>query len=159
MPLISWNPKYSVNFRFHPSISFHEAYFDYGYLKNDLPERREYRWEATYLNFPLQVKLNTKRLNNFGAYALTGFQYSRNLVNQEKVEQTIQNPVVKTLANDFAFNVGGGFDFFLPYFKFGIELKMISGVRNVLIQDHSFYTNPLESLRTRSFWISLTFEG
>ena len=159
MPLISWNPKYTFNLRFHPSISFHEAYFDYAYRKNDILEQREYRWEATNLNFPIQFKLNTKRLHNFGAYALGGFQYSRNLVDQNKVQQTPNNPIVKTNPNDFAFNVGGGFDFFLPYFKFGLELKLVSGVRNVLVQDNTFFTNPLESLRTRSFWISFTFEG
>ncbi len=159
VPMISWNPAYSFNLRFHPSLSFHETLFDYTYERNGGLDNKTFRWEATNVNFPIQFKLNSKRMNNFGAYSMGGLMYSRNLINQEKVEQNLSSPILKTKPNDFSFNVGGGFDFFLPYFKFGIEIKMISGITDILIQDNTFFSSPLQSLRSQSWWISLTFEG
>jgi hypothetical protein len=55
--------------------------------------------------------------------------------------------------------VGGGLDFFLPYFKFGCELKLSHGIPNVLIQDNSMYSSPIDQLRTKTWLFSLTFEG
>ena len=50
-------------------------------------------------------------------------------------------------------------DLFLPFFKFAIEGKFQFGTRNVLIPDDSIYARPLEQLKTRTFVISLCFEG
>jgi hypothetical protein len=55
--------------------------------------------------------------------------------------------------------VGGGVDMFLPYFKFGLELKMGIGLPNVLIDDNTRFSAPLESLRTKTYMLSFTFEG
>ena len=79
------------------------------------------------LNFPILLKANTKRINNFAAYALTGLSYSYDLASQEDVEQSTTEPIVKLKKHDFAYHVGGGFDFYLPYFKFGIEIKLTNG--------------------------------
>ena len=67
--------------------------------------------------------------------------------------------IVKIGKNDWAYEVGGGFDFFLPYFKFGIELKQSFGLPNVLIQDNTEFSTPLHSLRSNVFMLSFTFEG
>jgi len=50
-------------------------------------------------------------------------------------------------------------DFFLPYFKFSIQVKTELGLRNVLVPDLSKFASPLEYLRTRSFVVSFCFEG
>jgi hypothetical protein len=55
--------------------------------------------------------------------------------------------------------LGAGVDIFLPFFKFSIEGKFELGNRNILIQDDSRYSAPLQSLKTRSFILSLCFEG
>ncbi|MDA0973735.1 MAG: PorT family protein, partial [Bacteroidetes bacterium] len=60
---------------------------------------------------------------------------------------------------DYLINAGGGFDFFLPYFKFGIEFKMAYGLNNLLIQDGTSFSTPIESLKSRNFVLSFTFEG
>jgi hypothetical protein len=66
---------------------------------------------------------------------------------------------VKAERNDFAVEFGGGFDFFLTYFKFGIDLRMAVGVPNLLVPENTQFSNPLESLRSRTFMVTLTFEG
>ena len=79
-------------------------------------------------------------------------------------EKDVKNEIadqilVKTDNNDFAVEFGGGVDFFLQYFKFGIELKMAVGVKNLLIPEATQFSNPIESLRSRTLLISFTFEG
>lgn len=157
----SWDIHETVHLRFVPSISFQERLFTYQYYDLDKKEylTRDNRLESTYLDFPLMLKLRTKRINNFAAYALGGFQYSLDLASQKDVDQSLGDPIVKIQQHDWAYQVGGGFDFWLPYFKFGIELKLSNGIKNVVIQDNTFFMDPLASLKTQVWWFSLTFEG
>ncbi len=159
LPLVSWNIHPTVHLRLLPSLTFHETVFDYTFLKNGRNENKITRTQPTLLNFPLVVKINTKRINNFVGYALGGFGYSYDLASQSDVDQTLGAPIVKLQKHDFQYHVGGGFDFFLPYFKFGLEIKLTNGVKNLLIQDETFFSAPLESLKSQVWWFSLTFEG
>ena len=118
-----------------------------------------YRTEPVNLNFPIFVNMNTKRLNNFSAYAFGGAGSSLDLSSQTDVAQSIKNPILNIKQHDFTNNVGGGFDFYLPYFKLGIEIKTTQGINNLLIQDNTFFAAPLESLKSRMWWFSITFEG
>ena len=101
----------------------------------------------------------TKRINNFAAYGIGGFQYSLDLASQKDVDQSLGESIVKIKQHDWQYQVGGGFDFWLPYFKFGLELKISNGIKNVTIQDDSFFMSPLASLKSKVWWFSLTFEG
>ena len=159
LPLISWNINSVIHLRTIPSLTFHDTEFSYSYRKNGLKKTKSTRTQPTLLNFPLLLKLNTKRLNNFAAYALGGFSYSYDLASQEDVDQSLGDPIIKLKKHDYAYHVGGGFDFFLEYFKFGIEIKLTNGIRNLLIQDDTFFTSPLQSLKSQVWWFSITFEG
>lgn len=159
LPLISWNIHSTFHLRTIPSLTFHDTEFLYSYWKNGERETKSTRSQPTLLNFPLLIKANTKRINNFSAYALGGFSYSYDLASQEGVDQTISEPIIKLKKHDFAYHVGGGFDFFLPYFKFGVEIKLSNGVKNLLIQDDTFFSSPLQSLKSQIWWFSITFEG
>lgn len=155
----SWNIHETLSLRFVPSLSFQERLFQYTYVKKGVQKIAETNLESTTLDFPLMLKLRTKRLTNFAAYAIGGMQYSLDLASQKDVDQSIGDPVVKMQQHDFAYQVGGGFDFWMPYFKFAIELKLSNGIKNVIIQDNTFYMNPLGSLKTKVWWFSITFEG
>ena len=117
------------------------------------------RTQPTLINFPLLIKLSTKRLTNFSAYALSGFSYSIDLASQKDVDQTLSEPIIKLKQHDYAYHVGGGFDFYMPYFKFGIDIKLTNGINNLLIQDNTFFSKPLSSLKSHIWWFSITFEG
>lgn len=149
----------TLSLRFVPSLSFQERLFQYSYIKKGEQEMKETRLESTTLDFPLMLKLRTKRLSNFAAYAIGGFQYSLDLASQKDVDQTLGDPIVKIKQHDFAYQVGGGFDFWMPYFKFAIEIKLSNGIKNVIIQDHTFFMDPLSSLKTKVWWFCITFEG
>jgi hypothetical protein len=157
--IASWDIHESVHIRFIPSISFQERFFSYTFYEDKVLKRKENRLESTYLDFPLLLKLRSKRLNNFAAYAIGGLQYSLDLASQKDVEQSDVDPIVKIKQHDWQYQVGGGFDFWLPYFKLGLELKVSNGIRNVAIQDNTFFMAPLASLKSKVWWFSITFEG
>ena len=157
--IASWNIHETFSMRFVPSLCFQERLFQYDYIKKGQIKTRENRLESTTLDFPILFKLRTKRLGNFAAYAITGFQYSLDLASQKDVDQSLGDPIVKIQQHDYAYQVGGGFDFWMPYFKFAIELKLSNGIKNVMIQDNTFFMDPLSSLKTKVWWFSITFEG
>jgi len=155
----SWNINQNIHFRFVPSLSFQERVFSYSYKDKGELETKASRLESTTLDFPLMLKLRTKRINNFAAYFLTGIQYSLDLATQSKTAIDMNDPIMKMKQHDFAYQFGGGFDFFMEYFKLGLELKLSNGLRDVNIYDNTFFTSPITSLKTKVWWFSVTFEG
>ncbi len=159
-PLASLNFNKNFSLRFIPDISFQDRRLEYTFQRgNGKKETLIRRVESTFINLPLNLKMRTDRVNNFAAYALVGYQYSIDMASQKDVDNTGTGAVVKIKRLDQALQVGGGVDFFLPYFKFGIELKLSRGLHNVLIQDNTMFSSPIDQLRTRVFILSFTFEG
>ena len=114
-----------LRLRFIPTLSFQERLLRYTFEDTVLnkDEIGEERVNSTNLDFPLMLQFITKRLNNFAAYVLVGGQYSIDLQSQEKASQNYIDPYIKIKRNDVQGQIGGGLEFFAPYFKFGIELK------------------------------------
>jgi hypothetical protein len=55
--------------------------------------------------------------------------------------------------------MGMGFDVFLRYVKFAIELKMNFGLLDLKVDDPDIYISSFEYLHSRTFMLSFTFEG
>jgi hypothetical protein len=158
--IASWNITPNVHLRFLPGLSFQDRALEYLYIQNDGKERVTKRTESVFLDFPLILKLRTDRIGNFAPFALIGGKISRDMQSQEEVNQQLTNDFILRLeSSNSSIDIGAGVDIFLPFFKFSIEGKFELGRRDVLIQDESLYSSPLESLKTRSFIISLCFEG
>jgi hypothetical protein len=159
--LASFNPIKNVNLRFVPGLSFQDRGLNYTFLA-DAGKVETYlkRTESVWLQFPVMLKLRTNRVGNFAAYGLIGGSYGIDMQSQKDVDEAVAGKiVVKLEKTDITLDAGGGFDFFLPYFKFGIELKTGFGMKNVLIQEGNQFTDPISNLRTRTFVFSLCFEG
>lgn len=157
----SLNMTKNISVRFLPTLSFEGRVLNYVFYETpDSTSFFEKRIESTYIDFPVNLKFRTDRLKNFAAYFVVGARYRLNMQSEKDVKNEVADDIiVKTDDNDFAVEFGGGFDFFLPYFKFGIELKMATGLTNILVPETTQFSNPIESLRTKTFLISLTFEG
>ena len=57
------------------------------------------------------------------------------------------------------YTAGVGIDYYLEYFKFGIELKSSFGMKNMLIPEEQKPTsNVIDGYKTQIFYITLTFE-
>lgn len=153
-----------LSLRFLPGISPKDRTLEYTFLNplGSQPEVSTFtkRVESFYVEFPLFLKYRTDRINNFAAYVIAGGKFALDLQSQKQVNNSLdQDIVIKTEDREWAAAYGGGFDFFLPYFKFGIELRHEVGINNILIDDGTRFDAPLRSLRSRNFVLSLTFEG
>lgn len=116
--------------------------------------------ESTYLDFPLLFKYRSARLNNFAAYIIAGGKYSIDLASNEDVKnEDIDESIIKLKRNTYAAEVGIGTDFFLPYFKFALELKMSYSLDDALIHDNTELSNPIEKIVPKMFFLTLLFEG
>lgn len=153
----------TLRLRFIPSLSFQERILTYQFRDavdtTLLLEPEVERVESTNLDFPLLLKYRTLRYNNFAAYIIGGAQYTLDLQTKANSSQSLKNPFIKINQHDFQGQIGAGLDFFLPYFKFGIELKMSHSFNNVLIQDNTVISSPIDRLQNRVWWFSITFEG
>lgn len=159
--LASFNPIKNVNLRFVPGLSFQDRGLNYTFLTADNKvETFLKRTESVWLQFPLALKLRTNRVGNFAAYALLGGSYGIDMQSQKDVDEAVAGKiVVKLEKTDMTLDAGGGVDIFLPFFKFGIEMKTCFGIHNVLIQENNQFTDPISKIRTRTFVLSLCFEG
>lgn len=155
----SWDISEVFHIRFLPSLSFQEREFRYKTLLNNELITESTRLESVFLDFPLMLKLRTKRINNFAAYGIAGMQYSIDLSTQADVNTVPGERIMKMKRSDFAAQFGGGFDFFMAYYKFAIEIKISNGLSDLLIQEQTYFSAPLNSLRTKVWWFTITFEG
>lgn len=149
-----------ITLRFIPNLSFAERNLEYSFEGFDTIVRKK-SIESTFLNFPLNIKLRSKRVENFGAYIVAGGSYSLDLASKRKsVTSTDPNEqIVKLKRDDFGYEVGAGAEFYFEYFKFAIEGKLSIGTRDLLIHDNTVYSNSIDKLNSKVFLVSITFEG
>ncbi|TND09321.1 MAG: protein-translocating porin PorT [Bacteroidetes bacterium] len=149
-----------LTLRFVPDLAFGQRNLEYHFEGTTDTFTIQKKIESTFLDFPLSLKLRSKRLGNFAAHMIGGGHYTLDLASQKDVQNNIPGQeVVKIRKHDFGVHAGAGVDFILPYFKFGIEFKAMLGTRNLLIRDETVYSRALDNLRSKVFLISLTFEG
>jgi hypothetical protein len=86
-----------------------------------------------------------------------GIKYSIDMVSQAKVKNKDKD-VIKLNRNDYGYEVGVGFDFYLSYFKFSPEIKMYNGLTNLLVPEATPFADPMQALYAKTFLISFTFE-
>jgi hypothetical protein len=149
----------NLNLRFIPSLSFGDrnVYYDIYYPSRDTIYNVKKTAESTFLDFPLLFKYKTNRVTNFRAYVLFGGKYSFDLASQAKKKHD-DELTLKLLPHDVTAEIGVGFDFYLEYFKFSLELRMSYGLIDVIKREDTPYVNSIESLRSKMFWVSFNFE-
>ncbi len=149
----------NFDLRFMPTLSFGERKLNYkiNLLSQDSVISRDKRVESTFLEFPLLLKFKSARLNNGRAYLIGGVKPVIDLASQDKVDDKGEK-ILKLKRNDINYEIGFGFDFYSQYFKFTPEFKMSYGLKNLLVQDNNLYTLGLQSIHSKAFYLSFTFE-
>ena len=100
------------------------------------------RLESSFLEFPLLLKLKGDRLNNVRPYVIGGFNYRYDLAAKKDFDD--EKPVyIRIKRSDLYYELGAGLDFYLPYFKLSVELKMSNGMRDVLVKDYCSGTSAI----------------
>jgi len=153
-----------LTLRFLPDLSFAERHLDYFIYSQVTQTTNDFTKtiESTLLDFPLDLKLRSARVNNFAAYVVAGGKYSIDLASQKDVNNanlSAGQQVVKLNRNDIGYEMGAGTEFYLPYFKFAIEGKLSLGFKNLLINDGTIFANAIDKLYSKMFLLSFTFEG
>jgi len=143
-----------LNLRFIPALSFAERSLKYLMIK-DLEMKKTV--ESTYLDFPIQLKFKTDRINDCRFYTLGGFKYSVDMISNAKARRAEGR--LKTGRHSFFVEYGTGLDFYFQYFKFSLEIKISNGMNNTMVPEpDKLYASVLEKLYPRTFLFSLHFE-
>lgn len=148
--------------RFTPNLAFSSRFIDYTFNSFEGPKVFEKQIESTLINFPFGIKYKSRRVNNFSAYILVGAAYSMDLASNSNAENTateLKDIIVSIKRDDYMGEIGFGTDFYLEYFKFGIEIKMSYGIKDLLDHDNTPFSDPIDKLKSKMFLLSFTFEG
>lgn len=151
-----------LDLRFIPSLSFGERKLNYSFerFESDTTFNQSVTKSirSTHIDLPLYVKYKSKRANNIRAYILGGVKYTFDLAANSKKNLEANDEKLILAKHDLLIEAGGGFDFYFPYFKFGVELKMSYGLNNLLVSEPNVYTDGIDRLNSKLFQISFTFE-
>lgn len=149
-----------ASLRFIPALAFSTRSLHYSFKSSKGSITRKKTIESTYIDFPLDVKLKSARLNNFRAYLLLGGKYSIDIASQKDVNSDlVSDAIVKLRKNDIYYSIGIGFDFYRQYFKFSPELKFCFGLRDLLIKENNVFAKSIDRITSKIIDISFTFES
>ena len=115
--------------------------------------------ESVYGEIPIELKFRAKRYTNFRPYLTAGACWGFDFASLRKNKNNNDESIIRLNAIDLRYTAGVGFDFFLRYVKFAIELKMAFGLIDLKVMDDDYYTQSTNSLLSRTFMLSFTFEG
>ena len=107
------------------------------------------------------MKFKGSRLNNVRPYLIGGLNYRYDLAGKKEYDD--EKPVYLRLRrSDLYYEFGSGLDFYLPYFKLSVELKVSTGLRDVLVHDpynsYPQYSKAIEKMRSQIWIIAFHFE-
>ena len=153
-----------LGLRFLPGLDFATRRTVFTHVPEVEDNKTENFNESVYITMPLMMKYKAQRINNFRPYITAGpclkydFQNHRS-INPDKAIYFRTKPV------DVFLETGLGFDFYLPYFKFGVELRLSLGLTDVLVKKYDtknpgyeMYTDALKKVRARMFTVCFNFE-
>ena len=115
--------------------------------------------ESVYGELPFDFKFRAQRWHNFRPYLTLGGSYGFDFASLRNNKNNNDQSIIRLNTSDLRYTTGIGFDFYLRYVKFAIELKMSFGMLDLLIPDDDIYTLSTNSLKSRTFMLGFTFEG
>ncbi len=118
----------------------------------------ERRIESILIDVPLSVKYKSERLGNWRFYLIGGGKYSYDLASDEHSIQNPIDPFVALRQQTYSWEVGAGFDLYLPYFKMSPEIRLSRTLGNVLVPDTTFYTRMIRRLESSMISVVVQFE-
>ncbi len=155
----NFRPGKYFDFRFLPGVSFGQR--NVRYYKDGLVYNERQRLESSFLEFPCLVKYKGDRLNNVRPYVIGGINYRYDLAGKKEYDD--EKPIYLRLKrSDLYYEFGAGLDFYLPYFKFSVELKMSNGFRDVVVHQpapgYPQYADAIERMRSQIWILAFHFE-
>jgi hypothetical protein len=116
-------------------------------------ERRQI--ESSFLEFPVEFKYKSDRVDNYRLYVLGGLKYSLDLASDQDVDD---DRVFKITEDNYAYELAFGIDIYFEYFKFSPQIRASFGFTNSRVGDGTFLVQGINTLQTRALLINFTFE-
>ncbi|NCI47503.1 PorT family protein [Sediminibacterium sp. WSJ-3] len=112
---------------------------------------------ATLVSLPIQLKFNSDRIGNFRTYLLAGMKFDTDL-SSNSASRNVED-MIKLKRTDIGFELGIGFNFYLPFVTLSPEIKISNGLTNLHQPDPALkYSNNLGQILSRMVVFSLHFE-
>ncbi len=117
--------------------------------------------ETAYIDMPMLFVYQAIRFDNARPYILAGLNVRTDLAAYKKLKIE-KGQLLRLQKFDLAYEVGFGFEFYFPLFKFAPEIKWSGGVLNAISDSYAegagHYRNAIKSLRTQAVMLSFIFE-
>ena len=146
----------NLELRFLPGVAFGQR--DLSFYKGDQLYMRSQRLESSYIELPILMKYKSKRVNNYRAFMVGGLNPRIDLAKTYREDDDIY---MDLKFFDLCYELGGGFDFYFPYFKLSLEMRGSWGMFNVLNRrytPHPEFQNSVNKLLSSMYMISLYVE-
>ncbi|HVZ25582.1 MAG TPA: porin family protein, partial [Sediminibacterium sp.] len=112
---------------------------------------------STLVSFPFQLKFNSDRIGNFRTYLLAGIKFDTDLSSNSAARNA--DDIIKLKKNDMGYELGLGFNFYLPFVTISPEIKFSNGLTDLHQRDPSLkYSNVLDQILSRMVVFSIHFE-
>ena len=148
-----------LDLRFEPGLTYTSRTLGFPGFTSENEAIREVK--STYVNFPLLLKVSTRRLGNWKPFLIGGVSTSLNLGSNEESLDDNESGTFRMKKWVYNYELGFGIDFYLEYFKFTPSIRGVFAITDELIPDNdpnSPWTGNIESLNTRGIFINFTFE-
>jgi len=147
------------DFRFLPGFSFVER--SIVFERADISHSKTTTTiESVFIQLPFHVRYKSAPYKDKRVFAIAGIKYTYDVASNSRVRKEKSHNLIKISPHDFIFEIGAGVQFFLPLFIFSPEIKFSQGLSNILIYNGQLeQSNVLETLHSRTFTLSLHFEG
>lgn len=148
-----------LDLRFEPGLHYTQRILGFPGFSEQNEAIREVK--STYINFPLLLKVSTKRLGNWKPFLIGGASTSLNLgSNQDSLDDN-SSGTFRMKKITYYYEMGFGIDFYLEYFKFSPSIRGVFALSDELVRDidpNSPWTGNIDAIRTRGLFINFTFE-
>ncbi len=144
------------DFRLLPTLSFAERNLVYNNIRGDNESTRKV--ESVFVELPFHVRYKSAPFRDKRVFLIAGVKYAFDVASDSRARQA--DELVKISPTDFSIEYGVGVQFFFPFFIFSPEFKVSQGISNILLYNPELeQSNVLEKVLSRTFTISLHFEG
>ena len=152
-----------INLRMLPGVTLITRTMSYSWERNysathRLLERSR-NVESVYGDIPIELKFRSVRYGDFRPYVTAGASYGFDFASLRKNRNETNQSIIRLQPSDLRYTMGVGFDVFLRYVKFAIEMKMTFGLLDLKVEDPDIYIRAFDELHSRTFMLSFTFEG
>lgn len=148
-----------LDVRIEPGLAYNARTLGFPGFTEERDAVREVK--STYINFPLLLKVSTRRLGNFKPFLIGGASASLNLGSNETALDDNASGTFRMTKWVYNYELGFGIDFYLEYFKFSPSIRGVFAITDELVPDNdpnSPWTSNIGALRTRGLFINFTFE-